>query len=145
MLCVSAKSTPEVKTIKVTEFKVALKKLIDQTIRDSFVFDKKKSLHYEEIEGAFFMKKLFYLALAIVNLVYMTDLPAHSSFIYDHTYEENYHWDPTDANQKKQAVGMVVTGVFLFVAIALISGIIPSCAGDVAPFSQPTTGNTLLD
>ncbi len=75
----------------------------------------------------------------------MTQVEANTSFISDVAYEENYHWRPTDVNQKKQAVGMLITGFFFFIAIGLISGFTPTCAGDTAPFSDPITGNTLLD
>ncbi len=91
------------------------------------------------------MKKLLYLTFVIGNLMYTSQVQANTSFLSDVAYEEEYHWRATDTNQKKQAIGMVISGVFLFIAIGLISAFIPTCAGDTQPFTDPVPGNTLLD
>ena len=77
--------------------------------------------------------------------MYASQAHANTSFISDVAYEEEYHWRLSDKDQKKQAMGMLISGVFLFIAIGFISGFVPTCAGDATAFSTPTQGNTVLD
>lgn len=60
--------------------------------------------------------------------------------------DDEYSWRITDAAQKKQAVGMTMTGFVFFVAIAVISGFVPGDFGSTAPTAQTQTetDNTIL-
>ncbi|GEM_PF-3632028 len=91
------------------------------------------------------MKRVVYLIIAVANLAYLPQLHADLSFTKDRGYEKQYRFDPTDTTQKKQAIGMLLTGFVLFIIAGVASALVPSSTGSTTPFSDPSTGNTILD
>ncbi len=91
------------------------------------------------------LKKLGYILFIALDFTFVSKCYAHSEFESSPGYQECYTFRTTDSSQKKQAVGMVFTGIVLFVAIGLFSGLMPSCAGDDAtPITDPSVVNTII-
>ena len=108
-------------------------------------FDKKKKLLYRKLINGFVMKRFFYSFLCFFTLISSLNISARSKLIDSPIYEEGYSWETTDAAQKKQSVGMTVTGIIFFFLIAIISGSIEPSAGEkTAPAGKGDTDNTLL-
>jgi len=90
------------------------------------------------------MKKALRLYFCLCLLFSTTKLSAENSLIDSPTYEENYSWKTTDSAQKKQAVGMTITGFVLFIGIGLLSGFVPTCIGSTTttPLGNDSTETT---
>lgn len=77
-------------------------------------------------------RKLAIIITALTFFFQTTNLSAN--FTDDPT--DSYSWDLTDADQKKIATGMIIWGIFLSVAAAMLSGFIPN---STSPPTTPTS------
>jgi hypothetical protein len=92
------------------------------------------------------LKRSRYVLFIALHLAFSVKGYSHSEFENSPIYEECYSFRTTDSLQKKQAVGMVASGIILFVAIGLFSGLMPHCiGGDETPISDPSKTNTIID
>jgi hypothetical protein len=57
-----------------------------------------------------------------------------ANFTDDTTFQDEYSWDLSDADQKKIASGMIMWGIFLSLAAAMLSAFIPN---STAPPTTP--------
>jgi hypothetical protein len=91
------------------------------------------------------VKKPSYILFIALQLAFVCKGYAHSEFENSPVYEECYSFRTTDSLQKKQAVGMVASGILFFVAIGLFSGLMPQCiGGDETPITDTSTTNTII-
>ena len=109
------------------------------------IFDKKKCLLYRKVVNGLCMKRLLYIILCFFTFVSSSKLSARSKLINSPVYQEGYSWETTDTQQKKQAIGMTVTGIVFFFLIAIVSGAIEPSAGEkTTPSTGPSTENTII-
>lgn len=92
------------------------------------------------------MKKVLYLSLFVANIFYCSKVESFDKPDPSSPYVEEYSYSRSDKAQLKQAVGMTITGVVMFIAIGLISGLIP-VDSDASPttFDDPSTDNTIIN
>lgn len=103
------------------------------------IFDKKKYIMYRELENRLSMKRLLNIFLCFLIFCSPINLSARSKLLDSAEYHECYSWETSDAQQKKQAIGMTVTGMVFFFLIAIISGSISSTGDEnTTPFSGTT-------
>lgn len=77
------------------------------------------------------------ITITIMTLAFLfqtTHLSAN--FTDDASFQDNYSWDLTDADQKKIATGMIMWGIFLSLAAAMLSAFIPN---STTPPTTPTS------
>lgn len=84
------------------------------------------------------MKRIFTTLFAAVFLFSTSCINAAGTTHFSEKDEEknHYSWRPTDESQERQAVGMLIWGVTIAVAGAILSAIIPN-----SPASKNTTGS----
>ncbi len=91
------------------------------------------------------LKRSGYILFIALHFTFVSKGYAHTEFESSPGYEECYTFRTTDSSQKRQAVGMVATGIVLFFAIGLFSGLMPNCvSGDETPISDISTVNTII-
>lgn len=82
------------------------------------------------------MKRIFVPIFSVIFLFSTSCVNAGTTHFNEKDEEKNhYTWNPTDESQERQAVGMVLWGISIAVAAAIISAIIPN---STAP--KTTTG-----
>lgn len=78
------------------------------------------------------MKRKFTIIITALALIFQTT-NLSANFTDDASFQDDYSWDLSDADQKKIASGMIMWGIFLSLAAAMLSAFIPNST------SPPTT------
>ncbi len=81
------------------------------------------------------MKKQIYIIITALTFALSPNYLS-ANFVDDTSFQDEYSWDLTDSDQKKIATGMIMWGIFLSLAAAMLSAFIPNST------LPPTTTST---